>query len=105
MVLEVTDSSFEQEVLNSDTPVLVDFWAAWCGPCKMLEPIIKEVAEELKGKIKVAKMNVDDNPNMPSQFGIRGIPTMILFKDGKQMDVKVGVLQKQAILDWLGLVK
>jgi thioredoxin 1 len=104
MVLEVTDNNFEQEVLKSNLPVVVDFWAAWCGPCKMLEPIINEVAVELSGKVKFVKLNVDDNPNIPSQCGIRGIPTMILFKDGKQVDVKVGVLQKQAILDWLAAV-
>lgn len=101
MVLDITDANFEQEVLKSALPVLVDFWAAWCGPCKMLAPIVEEVSKSLEGKIKVVKINVDDNPMTPSQYGIRGIPTMILFKDGKQADVKVGVLQKEAILEWL----
>ena len=101
MTQAVKDETFEEEVLKSDIPVLVDFWAEWCGPCRMLGPIIDQISSEYAGKIKVMKMNVDENPKIPSGFGIRGIPTMMLFKNGELVDTKVGVLQKDALSAWL----
>ena len=90
----ISDASFEQEVLQSQLPVLVDYWAEWCGPCKMIAPILDEVAGSYDGKLKIAKVNVDDNRAVPAQFGIRGIPTLILFKDGQPAATKVGALSK-----------
>ncbi|MCX4084626.1 thioredoxin [Rickettsia hoogstraalii] len=101
MANNITDSSFKKEVLESDLPVLVDFWAEWCGPCKMLTPIIDEISKELKGKVKVLKMNIDENPNIPSEYGIRSIPTIMLFKNGEQKDTKIGLQQKNSLLDWI----
>jgi thioredoxin 1 len=101
MANNVTDSSFKKEVLESDLPVLVDFWAEWCGPCKMLTPIIEELSKELQGKVKVLKMNIDENPNTPSEYGIRSIPTIMLFKNGEQKDTKIGLQQKNSLLDWI----
>ncbi|WP_032139203.1 thioredoxin [Rickettsia tamurae] len=101
MASNVTDSSFKKEVLESDLPVLVDFWAEWCGPCKMLTPIIDEISKELKGKVKVLKMNIDENPNTPSEYGIRSIPTIMLFKNGEQKGTKIGLQQKKSLLDWI----
>jgi len=101
MTLEVNDSNFKQEVLESDSIVMVDFWASWCGPCKMLAPIVDQVAEALQGKAKIFKMNVDDNPLTPSSYGIRSIPTMILFKGGEQVGIKIGMLQKDQIISWI----
>ncbi|WP_410524397.1 thioredoxin [Rickettsia australis] len=101
MANNVTDSSFKKEVLESDLPVLVDFWAEWCGPCKMLTPIIDEISKELKGKVKVLKMNIDENPNISSEYGIRSIPTIMLFKNGEQKDTKIGLQQKNSLLDWI----
>ncbi|MCC8418403.1 MAG: thioredoxin [Rickettsia endosymbiont of Glossina mortisans submortisans] len=101
MADNVTDNSFKKEVLESDLPVLVDFWAEWCGPCKMLTPIIDEISKELKGKVKVLKMNIDENPNIPSEYGIRSIPTIMLFKNGEQKDTKIGLQQKNSLLDWI----
>ena len=98
---EVTDDSFQKIVLDSGVLTLVDFWAPWCGPCRMLGPIIEEISQDLKGKVNVFKMNIDDNPNIPSEFGIRSIPTMILFKGGKQLDVKIGSLPKESIINWI----
>jgi thioredoxin 1 len=89
-VIEVTDGSFEQEVLKSATPVLIDFWAPWCGPCKAIAPIVEELAGEYNGKLKVMKMNVDDNPQTPSQYGVRGIPNLILFKGGTVAQQLIG---------------
>ncbi|MEG8230695.1 thioredoxin [Candidatus Rickettsia tasmanensis] len=101
MANNVMDSSFKKEVLESDLPVLVDFWAEWCGPCKMLTPIIDEISKELQGKVKVLQMNIDENPNTPSEYGIRSIPTIMLFKNGEQKDTKIGLQQKNSLLDWI----
>jgi thioredoxin 1 len=97
----VTDTTFEAEVLKSGQPVLVDFWAEWCGPCKMIGPILEELAGEMGGQVTIAKMNVDENPMTPSKYGIRGIPTMMLFKDGELKATKVGALPKAALQTWL----
>ncbi len=101
MTKQVTDADFESEVLQSSTPVLVDFWAEWCGPCRMLAPSIDELSKELSGKIKIVKMNVDENPKVPSSIGIRGIPTMIIFKGGEAVSTKVGALPKASIAEWI----
>lgn len=93
-VLETTDGNFENDVLKSSVPCLVDFWAVWCGPCRALAPIIDELAAENQGKIKVLKVNTDENPNTPAQYGVRGIPTLIFFKDGRVMDQHVGMTTK-----------
>ncbi len=96
-VVEVSDATFQRDVLNSATPVLVDFWAVWCGPCRAIAPTIDALATEYAGKIKVAKMNVDDNPGTPSQYGIRGIPTLLVFKGGKEVDRIVGAVPRAKI--------
>jgi thioredoxin 1 len=93
-IKDITDASFESDVLKSDRPVLVDFWAEWCGPCKMIAPTLEEVAKEYSGKIAVAKINVDNNQSTPAKFGVRGIPTLILFKNGVAAAQKVGALSK-----------
>ena len=93
-ISHVTDASFDADVLKSTTPVLVDYWAEWCGPCKMIAPILDEVSKDYDGKLRVAKMNVDENRDVPAKFGIRGIPTLMLFKDGQLAATKVGALSK-----------
>ena len=96
-MLEVTDQTFDKEVLQSDQPVLVDFWAAWCGPCRMIAPTVEALANDYAGKAKVAKMNVDDNQLTPTQYGIRGIPTLLLFKNGRVQEQIVGAVGRDAI--------
>ena len=97
----ITDASFQSDVLDSDTPVLVDFWAEWCGPCKMIGPSLEEIADELGEKVVIAKINIDENPEAPGQYGVRGIPTMILFKNGEAAATKVGAAPKSALKGWL----
>jgi thioredoxin 1 len=96
-IVYLTDDSFQNEVLESAEPVLVDYWAEWCGPCKMIAPILTEIATEYQGKVKVAKLNIDDNPQTPPKYGIRGIPTLMLFKDGNVEATKVGALSKSQL--------
>ncbi len=100
-IVHLSDDSFEQEVLQSDLPVLVDYWAEWCGPCKMIGPILNEIADEYQGKLKVAKLNIDENSGTPPQYGIRGIPTLMLFKNGSAAATKVGALSKGQLTDFL----
>ena len=97
----VTDASFKDDVLGSSKPVLVDFWAEWCGPCRMIAPALEEISNELGEKVTVAKLNIDDNPDAPAKYGVRGIPTMILFKDGAPAATKVGAAPKSQLQSWL----
>ncbi len=97
----VTDDSFKQDVLESSGPVLVDFWAEWCGPCRMVAPILDDIAKEYAGKLTIAKVNIDENPSTPNDYAVRGIPTMMLFKDGKLLDTKVGALPKGQLKSWI----
>ena len=99
--IAVSDQTFKTDVLEADGPVLVDFWAEWCGPCKMIGPALEEIAAELKGKVTVAKVNIDDNPMTPTNYAVRGIPTLILFKNGKPTDTKVGALPKSQLKAWV----
>jgi thioredoxin 1 len=98
---QATDENFEQEVLKSEGPVLVDFWAQWCGPCRALSPVLDEVANEMGDKVKVVKVNVDDSPQTPGKYGVRGIPTMILFKDGEPAKTQVGAMAKNDLIKWV----
>ncbi len=100
-IQHVTDASFEPDVLKSDVPVLVDYWAEWCGPCKSIAPILEDVAKEYGGRVKIAKMNVDENQSTPAKFGIRGIPTLMLFKNGNVEATKVGALSKSQLTAFL----
>ena len=103
-VTNVSDESFERDVIGSDTPVLVDYWAEWCGPCLQIAPALKEIAEEMEGRVTIAKINIDDNPVTPTKFGVRGIPTLMLFKDGQVAATKVGALPKSKLVEWLNSV-
>jgi thioredoxin 1 len=97
----ISDASFSSDVLQSSIPVLVDFWAPWCGPCKSLSPILEELSKELDGQVTIVKMNVDDNAQIPAQFGVRSIPTMVLFKNGQAVSTQVGLLPKSKIIEWI----
>jgi len=97
----VTDDTFEAEVLKSDVPVVVDFWAEWCGPCKMIGPALEELSAQYGDKVKIAKINVDENPNSPAQMGVRGIPALFMFKDGQVISNKVGAAPKAALQSWI----
>ena len=100
-IVHVTDGSFEEDVLKAEDPVLVDYWAEWCGPCKAIAPILGEIAEEYAGRLKIAKLNIDENPSTPPKYGIRGIPTLMLFKDGNVEATKVGALSKSQLAAFL----
>jgi thioredoxin 1 len=99
--VKVTDESFEKDVLQAAGPVLVDFWAEWCGPCKQIAPALEQIAEELGANVTIAKLNIEESPTTPSRYGVRGIPTMMLFKGGQMASMKVGAMPKQKILEWL----
>ena len=100
-VQSIKEDAFEDEVVNSSIPVLIDFWAEWCGPCKEIAPILEEIAEEMEKKIKIVKINIDENPNIPNQYGIQSIPTLIIFKKGEPIATKVGGAIKSELLKWI----
>ena len=95
------NSNFETEVLKSDIPVVVDFWAEWCGPCKMIAPSLEEISSEMEGKVKIAKLNMDENPELAAQYGVRSIPTLLMFKDGEPVAIQVGAAPKNKLSDWI----
>lgn len=97
----VKDADFESEVLNADSPVLVDFWAEWCGPCKQLSPLVDELAKDLDGKVKVVKVNIEEAPEAPTKYGVRGVPTLMLFKGGEVVDTKIGGMPKSQLAEWV----
>lgn len=101
MANSTTDNSFKNDVINNSGPVLVDFWAPWCGPCRQLSPLVDELSKEMAGKVSVYKCNIDENPETPSQYAVRGIPTLMIFKGGKLVDTKVGSLPKSALYEWV----
>ena len=98
---DISDSNFENEVINSDVPVLIDFWAEWCGPCKSFLPTLEAVSQDMSGEIKVVKMNIDQNTQTPSELGVRSIPTLMLYKGGKQLGIKVGSVPKEELIKWI----
>jgi len=98
---KVTDASFDSDVINASGPVVVDYWAEWCGPCKQIGPALEEISNEMAGQVTVAKLNIDENPQVPGKFGIRGIPTLMLFKDGKVASTEVGALPKNKLVEWI----
>ena len=100
-IVNATDNTFDQEVLHAKGVVLVDFWAEWCGPCKMIAPILNDIDSEMSGKVKIVKVNVDENPMPPTAYGVRSIPSLMLFKDGKLVDTKVGVMPKATLVSWI----
>ena len=100
-ITHVSDDSFDSDVINSSTPVLVDYWAEWCGPCKKIAPALEEISSELGERVTIAKLNIDDNPVTPTKFGVRGIPTLMLFKDGQVAATKVGALPKGKLQEWI----
>jgi thioredoxin 1 len=99
--LKVSDASFQNDVLNSKKPVVVDFWAEWCGPCRMIAPALEELAGELEGKVTVVKINIDENPGVPTKYGVRGVPTLMIFSQGQVAATKVGALPKSKIKEWI----
>ena len=99
--LQTTDSNFENDIIKSNLPTIVDFWAEWCGPCKQIGPILEEISNEKKNIINIYKLNIDENPETPQKYGVRGIPTLMFFKDGKLMDTKIGSLPKSSINEWI----
>ncbi len=101
MTKQVSDSSFKDDVLKSTLPVLVDFWAEWCGPCKQIAPALEDLATQMAGRVVVAKVNIDDNPKTPSDYGVRGIPTLMLFKNGEVAATKIGALPKGKLIEWV----
>jgi thioredoxin 1 len=101
MTKQVSDASFEKDVLKSTTPVIVDFWAEWCGPCKQIAPALEEIAVEMGDRVTVAKVNIDENPSTPQKYGVRGIPTLILFKNGQVAATKIGALPKSKLVEWV----
>lgn len=100
--VKVDNNNFKNDVLEAEGPVVVDFWAEWCGPCKMIGPSLEEISDELAGKVKITKLNIDENPELAAQFGVRSIPTLMIFKGGEVADIKVGALPKTALSSWIG---
>ncbi len=104
MAGQITDGNFEQEVLKAQGPVIVDFWAEWCGPCRALSPLVDEVAQEMAGKVKIVKVNIDESPDAPTRYGVRGIPTLMVFKDGQVVDTRIGGMSKSQLSEWVKTV-